>query len=358
MPALHPALLMVLQLALSLVFTLASVLVFFYAERKGSAFIQDRLGPTHVGKMGLLQPAADLIKLLGKETIVPASATKSLFLLAPFLVFAVVFSGFALLPLWPQLQVFQSVPGGLLLMLGIVSIDAIALLMAGYASRSKFPLIGAGRAVAQMVSYEVPLGISVLCFFWISGSAELHVIESLQFVSGMDRHFGLVAQPFANLAFHWQQPDGLPGWNAFRYPVLWLLVPVFYATILAESNRAPFDIPEGESEIIGGFHTEYSGFLWAVFFLAEYAMMLILSLIMSYLFFGGSASPIPSFGSASWISNPSFFWLVAKSWLICLSMIWVRWTLPRLRVDQLMTLSWKVLTPLSLAVFSFCILCH
>jgi NADH-quinone oxidoreductase subunit H len=213
-------------------------------------------------------------------------------------------------------------------------------------------MLGATRAVAQMISYEVPLGISVLAILWITGSADLLEIQETQVFSptssnGLSGIFPLIR--------NW---GGIFSWNLFQYPLLWLLLPGFYLCILAESNRAPFDIPEGESEIIGGFHTEYSGFLWAIFFLAEYAMMLILSLILSYLFLGGSASPVPHFGYFHILSEPSFFWLLAKSWLLGLSMIWIRWTLPRLRVDQLMSLGWKVLTPVSLACLLLVVLIY
>lgn len=345
-----------LQFGLTIGFVLSSVLVFFYVERKGSAFIQDRLGPAHVGKYGLLQPLADLMKLVQKETIVPGQSIQWLFLSAPFLVFAAVFTGFALVPFWPQLAHLTPIPGGILLLLGIISIDAIAVLMASYASQSKFPMLGAGRAVSQMVSYEVPLGISLLCFFWICNSAFLSDIEAIQTQANQPSIYRLIGWPWAAFQLDPAMFGGILQWNVIRYPILIFLLPGFYVSILAESHRAPFDIPEGESEIIGGFHTEYSGYLWAVFFLAEYAMMLILSLIMSYLFFGGKASPIPHFGYTSVFQQPSVFWLIAKAWLLGFSMIWVRWTLPRLRIDQLMQLCWKVLTPISLIVFLLCIL--
>lgn len=334
--------------ALSLGFTLVSVLVFFYAERKGSAFIQDRLGPTHVGKFGLLQPFADLLKLAQKETIVPTNARKYLFFLAPVLVFASVFAGFALLPLWADIITISQPNGGILLLLGLLSIEAAGIIMAGYASQSKFPWLAMGRGLAQMLSYEVPLGIAVLTFIWIANSADLAQIQAQQLEISIPT---MLHWPWNLLGFQPETLGGFFSWNVIRYPVLIFLLPGFYLSILAESNRAPFDIPEGESEIIGGFHTEYSGFLWAVFFLAEYGMMLILSLLLCYLFLGGTSSPIPHIPYLPWLSLPGLGWLVAKSWLICLSMIWIRWTLPRLRVDQLMGLSWKVLTPISLLVF-------
>jgi len=310
------------------------------------------MGPTYVGKSGLLQPAADLIKLIQKETIVPEKARKFLFLVAPFLIFASVFSGFALIPLWPDLFTIPVVPGGLILLLGVISIEAVAILLASYASQSKFPMIGAARAIAQMVSYEVPLSISVLAILWISGSADLSEIQQTQIFA---KELPARAHGLLDSVRHW---GGIFTWNLVQFPVTLFLLPGFYLCIMAESNRAPFDIPEGESEIIGGFHTEYSGFLWAIFFLAEYAMMLILSLVMCYLFFGGSASPIPDFGHPNFSSQPSFFWLVVKSWLLGLSMIWIRWTLPRMRVDQLMSLGWKVLTPISLVGFLVVVLVY
>lgn len=337
-------------------FTLASVLVFFYAERKGSAFMQDRLGPMHVGKFGLFQPAADLLKLVQKETIIPTQARKYLFLLAPFLIFSAVFSGFALLPLWPDLIPETKISGGVLLVLGLLSLEGIGILMASYASQSKFPWIAAGRALAQMVSYEIPLGISVLCFFWICNSADLLEIQQGQIQQALVLSDSWLSWPWNLFSFHPESWGGIFSWNVVRYPVVLALLPGFYLSILAESNRAPFDIPEGESEIIGGFHTEYSGFLWAIFFLAEYAMMLILSLLMCFLFFGGAASPLTSIPNLEFFSRPGFHWLVAKSWFLCLSMIWIRWTLPRLRVDQLMGLSWKILSPFALLVFFICLI--
>jgi NADH-quinone oxidoreductase subunit H len=347
-----PYLSLILFPVLALVFILGSVLFLFYSERKLSAFIQDRMGPTHVGKSGLLQPAADLLKLIQKETIVPQKARKFLFLLAPFLIFASVFSGFALVPLWPDLFPVPPVSGGLVLLLGVISIESVAILLASYASQSKFPIIGASRAIAQLVSYEVPLGITVLSVLWICGSADLGEIQAAQVYStgAQTSNVGIF-----NSIRSW---GGIFSWNIVQYPFVMILIPGFFISIMAESNRAPFDIPEGESEIIGGFHTEYSGFLWAIFFLAEYSIMLILSLVFCYLFLGGGASPVPDFGYSNFLSQPSFFWLLAKSWFLGLVMIWIRWTLPRLRVDQLMSLGWKVLTPISLIGFILIVLIY
>ncbi len=330
----------------SLTFTLSTVLIWFYAERKIAAFFQDRYGPLHVGKAGLLQPVADLLKLIQKETIVHSGARKKMFIMAPLLVFTAVFSGFALVPLFPFGTGFSQIPGGIMILMGLISIESVAILMAAYASKSQFPLLGAGRVIAQMVSYEVPLAISLICFFWIADSSSLHGIEARQ-LSGPGPSAAL-GWPLQSLGL--AEKGGIFCWNILRCPVLILLLPGFFLSILAESNRAPFDIPEGDSEIIGGYHTEYSGFLWSVFFLAEYALMLILSLVLVYLFLGGKASPLPGFGILPSLSEPHFLWMVMKTWFLGLIMIWIRWTLPRLRADQLMGLCWKVLTPISLLV--------
>ena len=187
----------ILLFGLSLGFILLSVLFLFYSERKLSAFIQDRHGPLHVGKSGLLQPAADLIKLIQKETIVPANSIKFLFLLAPFLVFASIFCGFALIPLWPALFKISYPPGGILLLLGLISIEAIAIFMAGYASQSKFPLLGAGRAVGQMISYELAMGFSIIALIMTTGSLSLRDIVTAQ--SGW--HWNVLYQPLGCLLF-------------------------------------------------------------------------------------------------------------------------------------------------------------
>jgi len=330
---------------LTLVFLLFYVLILFYSERKLAAFIQDRTGPLHTGKQGILQPFADLVKLLRKETIVPAGARKLLFVLAPFLVFAPVMAGFAFLPLWPDFFSEAGGEAGLLLLPAIISLEAIGILMAAWASQSRFPMLGAARAIAQLVAYEVPLGLVVLCILWLGGTADFREIEQAQSVAGTGGFFPGI-----------RSLGGFFAWNAIQYPVCLLLMPVFFLSMLAESNRAPFDIPEGESEIIGGFHTEYSGFLWAVFFLAEYAMMLLLSLVFCYLFLGGACSPVPQNSFLPFLACPSFFWLAAKSIFPAFLMIWIRWTLPRLRADQLSSLAWRYLTPMVFAVFCLMVL--
>jgi NADH-quinone oxidoreductase subunit H len=326
-------------------YLLFTVLVVFYLERKISAFVQDRMGPMVVGKFGLLQPFADLFKLLQKEQIVNRKAEKWLFLAAPLLLFIVVFSAFSLVPL-TAFSTPASVPTGVLFITALLSIDVLGILMAGWASGSKFSILGAMRAIGQIVSYEVPITLMVLTCVLYYGTADLGEMVQKQ---------GAAATPA------WLQhlgiQGGMFGWGIFQFPVFLPLLICFFIASLAESNRAPFDLPEGESEIIGGFHTEYSGFRWALFFLSEYAMMVILSLLSVHFFLGGWHSIWPDFKAASGQEsiNPIFglIWVWAKTLLLLVLMIWVRWTFPRLRVDQVMFICWKVLLPFCLLIFVF-----
>lgn len=307
---------------------LTFVLVVFYFERKIASFIQDRLGPMEVGKYGTLQPVADLLKLIQKEDIIPANADKTFFKIAPIVVLVAVFTSFAVIPFtsWGQASKVET---GVFFLLAIVSLDIIGLLMAGWASNNKYALFGAMRSVAQIISYEIPVGLTVLAVLCISQTLDLQEI-TIQ-----------------------QTKYGIASWNAIKAPHLFIAWIVFFIATLAQCNRAPFDIPEAESELVAGFHVEYSGFRFAIFFLAEYAMMFLVSILGAILFFGGWASPFP----LSWIKIPethilslfwSGFWLFSKSFVFMIVQIWIRWTFPRLRVDQLMTLCWKVLTPISL----------
>ena len=207
--------------------------------------------------------------------------------------------------------------------------------MAGWASNNKYSLYGAMRSVAQIVSYEIPLGLSVLSVVIITGTLDLQKISFLQ------------------------QGNGLPDWNIVQHPLLIFSFVIFFISGLAESNRTPFDLPESESELIGGYHTEYSGFRWGIFMLSEYGMMLLLSILGSILFFGGWNSPLPNIGGLKLYELTSgmvlgTFWLLAKALVLIFVQMWLRWTLPRLRVDQLMSLSWKYLTPISLLMLFIC----
>jgi NADH-quinone oxidoreductase subunit H len=335
---------------------LVLVLITFYAERKLAAFIQDRLGPMEVGKYGLLQPVADLLKLLQKEDIVPAKADKKLFLLAPIIIFPAVFAGFAIMPLHTSWQAAM-LNVGVFFVLAIISLDVVGLLMAGWASNSKFSLLGAMRSVAQIISYEVPLVLSVLCVVVLAQSLDLREIVVRQ---GTDSPETIYLFGLKVLDIKINSLGGFLTWNIVQMPLLFVVYVVFFIATLAEANRAPFDLPEGESEIIGGFHTEYSGFRFASFFLAEYAMMILVSMLGILLFWGGWLSPLPNIGSlklADWTNQNVFwaiFWLCSKTVIVLLLQVIVRWTYPRLRIDQLMHLAWKVLTPIALLMLLLC----
>lgn len=340
-----------------LVFTVFAV----YAERKLAAFIQDRLGPMEVGYKGLAQTVADLLKLLQKEDIVPAAADKILFKVAPVILFAAVFAGFAVLPLTASFT-GSTAEVGVFYLLAIISLDVLAILMAGWGSNSKFALYGALRSVAQIVSYEIPLGLSVLCVIMISQTLDLQEISYQQGIwwtayneaSGTEVNylFGLKA-----LGIDITNVGGFLTWNLVRMPLFPVVFLIFFIASLAESNRAPFDLPEAESELIGGYHTEYAGFRWSVFMLSEYGMMLLVSFLGAILFLGSWNTPFPNMGAAklaTWTSGSpgsiaghfwGGFWLVSKTLLLIFVQIWIRWTYPRLRVDQLMSLCWKYLTP-------------
>lgn len=323
---------------LTFVFYLFFLLIFVvfavYAERKTAAFIQNRLGPMEVGPKGLLQTIADLLKMLQKEDIRAKAVDLLPFLAAPFIVFAAVFAGFSVMPLNEE-SAGSSISSGLFFLLAIVSLDVLGILMAGWASNNKYSLFGAMRSVAQIVSYEIPLGLSILSVVIITGTLNLQTTSSLQV------------------------GNGFLSWNIINHPVLIISFLIFFISTLAESNRTPFDLPESESELIGGYHTEYSGFRWGIYMLSEYGMMLLLSLLGVVLFFGGWNSPFPDI--AGWGLNAATsgmlwgtFWLLSKALVLIFLQMWVRWTLPRLRVDQLMSLSWKYLTPMSILMLFVC----
>lgn len=346
------------MLALPLFLAIASgfVVVGVYTERKVSAFMQDRLGPMETGKWGLLQLFADLLKLLQKEDIVPAAADRKLFLMAPAVIFASVFAGFAVLPLTPDLQGSEAAVGVFYLM-AIVSFDVVGILMAGWGSNNKYSLFGAMRSVAQIISYEIPLGLTILCAVMICQTLNLQEISFQQGIFSGDTNylFGLKA-----LGIDVTKWGGIFTWNIVRNPFLLIAYVIFFICTLAESNRAPFDLPEGESEIVAGFHTEYSGMRFALLYLSEYAMMLLVSFLGAILFLGSWNTPLPNIGPvrlADWTSGEpgtiwgnvtAGFWLLSKVFLAVLLQMWVRWTFPRIRVDQMMFLCWKVLTPVGL----------
>ncbi len=350
-------------------FLLVYAVLAIYAERKVAAFIQDRYGPMEVGYLGIAQTIADLVKLLQKEDIVPKAADRKLFLLAPFIIFVAVFAGFAILPLTPTFK-GAGLEVGIFYLLAIVSLDVVGVLMAGWGSNNKYALYGALRSVAQIISYEVPLSLAVLCVVIIAQSPDL---QEISYQQGIWANHTLPDEAVTNYLFGLKflgvdttHIGGFLTWNIFRVPLLFVVYIVFFIASLAESNRAPFDLPEAESELVAGFHTEYSGFRWSMIMLAEYGMMLLVSFLGTILFFGSWNSPFPNIGGlalAEWTSGIpgtwsahlwGAFWMLSKTLLAVIVQMWVRWTYPRLRVDQLMSLGWKYLTPLVLILVFAC----
>jgi NADH-quinone oxidoreductase subunit H len=290
-----------------------------WLERKGLGRMQNRLGPNRVGPFGLLQPIADGIKSLTKEDIVPLRADTAVHFLAPVLLVVAAFMGFAVLPMGRNM-VLVDLDAGLLFYFAMGASTELAVFMAGWSSRNKYSLLGAMRAVAQMISYEVVLLLSSVVVVMMAGSLSLTKIVEAQ------NHYT------------W----GLPHWYIFTP---WGLAGfVMYAIAgTAETNRSPFDLPEGESELVAGYHTEYSGFKFALFFLGEYVAMLSISGLGTTLFLGGWSAP---FSFLTWV--PSWIWFFSKLMLSIFVFIWMRGTLPRLRQDQLMNFAWKFVLPMCL----------
>jgi len=345
-------------------FLLFYAILAIYAERKISAFIQDRLGPMEVGYYGVGQTVADLLKLLQKEDIIPTKAQKGLFKIAPLVIFVSVFAGFSVLPLSPS-WAGAPLSSGLFFLLAIISLDVIGIIIAGWSSNNKYSVLGTMRSAAQLISYEVPLGLSVIGVCIFTQTLNLQEISFQQGILSPEPQYLL---DMRSLDIRVEKTGGFLAWNIFRMPLLFFTWVIFFIASLAECNRAPFDLPEAESEIVAGFHTEYSGFRFAVIMLGEYAMMLLVSILGVVLFFGSWNTPLPNIGSlelASWTTGQpgtmvstlwGIFWLMSKALFFVGVQMWIRWTYPRLRVDQLMTVSWKYLTPISLVlivVFAF-----
>lgn len=329
-------------------FAFAALFALFgvYAERKVSAFIQDRLGPTETGKFGSLQTFADILKMLQKELITPAAADKILFALAPFIIFIAVYLGFAVMPWGPGL-VPVSLNIGLFYVFAIISIETLGILMAGWGSNNKYSLLGAMRSVAQVISYEIPAGFAIISVVMIAQTLDLQQISVQQ---------GVLSTETIKFLGFWDVTHigGILSWNIFRAPHLIIAFIIYFIASLAECNRAPFDIPEAESELVAGFHTEYTGLRFAFVFLAEYSMMFLVSMLGTILFLGAWNTPLPNIGAvhlADWTTGWGWgiLWVSVKALLLVAVQMWIRWTLPRFRIDQLMNLCWKVLTPLAFA---------
>ena len=298
---------------LFLVLNLAAILTM--AERKVSGYIQLRYGPNRVGPRGLLQPAADVFKLFSKENLSPKRADRWIFLAAPIAMFIPAAAVWLIVPFAPE-AVVANLNIGLLFFVSITSIGALGVIMAGYGSRSNFSLLGALRGAAQMISYEVPLILSLLGIIMITGSLSL-----VDVVNGQAGGF----------------------WHWFFLPQFPMFI-VFYIAGLAEVKRVPFDLPEGESEIVGGFMVEYSGMTWALIQASEFASLGLMSAIHTTLFLGGWQPPIDALD----LGNFNWIWFGLKTALVLFTFQWIRWSIPRLRMDQLMDFGWKVLVPVCL----------
>ncbi|MXV81922.1 NADH-quinone oxidoreductase subunit NuoH [Candidatus Poribacteria bacterium] len=291
-------------------------LVLVLAERKVSARFQNRTGPMRVGPWGTLQTLADGVKLIFKEDFIPPQGDKLLFLLAPYIIFACSFAVFAAIPFSDGILV-SDFNIGIFYIMAISSVIVMGVIMAGWSSNSKWSLLGSLRSAAQIVSYEIPLGLSILTVVMLVESLSMQEIVA-------------------------SQSNGVFSWLIFRTPFAFIAFFIFFISSIAEVNRTPFDLPEAESEIVAGFHTEYSGMRFALFFIAEYANMFAVSAIAVTLFLGGWEGVLPGYDILG--GFPGF---VIKSMALVFLMMWLRWTLPRLRVDQLMNLCWKYFIPIA-----------
>jgi NADH-quinone oxidoreductase subunit H len=293
-------------------------------ERKLIGWIQIRIGPNRVGPLGLLQPIADGIKLMFKEVIFPTNANKALYVLAPILTLMPAVAAWAVIPFSSDL-VLSDINAGLLYVMALTSMGVYGVIIAGWASNSKYAFLGAMRSAAQMVSYELAMGFALVVVLMVSGSLNLSDIVEAQ---------GRGKAATAGLTFL--------SWNWL--PLLPMLV-VYFVSGIAETNRAPFDVVEGESEIVAGHMVEYSGMAFALFFLAEYMNMLLIAALTTVMFFGGW---LPPFSSTVLNAIPGLVWFVAKVFVVVTMFLWIRATLPRYRYDQIMRLGWKIFIPLTL----------
>ncbi len=312
-----------IQIGLVVVITTGWVAYATYLERKISAFMQARLGPMRVGPWGLLQPIADGLKLLTKEDFVPENADRWIFFVAPYIAVVAAFIVMAVVPFGPDWAVITDVNIGVLFVLAVSSVGVLALILAGWSSNSKYALLGALRSSAQMVSYEVSMGLAI--------------IGALMFARTLSLSGVVIAQASDSVWFLFYQPIGFV---------------IFLISGIAENNRAPFDLPEAESELVAGFHTEYSGFRWSLFFMAEYAAMVVVTAVATTLYLGGWYFPwvgrLETAGYHNLYVAISVIVFLAKAGLLLYLYFWLRWTLPRFRYDQLMDLGWKWMLPAAL----------
>ena len=327
--AINYILIPLIKIALILAIVPGYVAVITLAERKVIAWMQVRLGPMRVGPWGILQMVADPLKLLLKEDIVPERADRWVFTLAPIICLIPAFIVLAVIPIGPPITILgkpitmylTDINIGVLYVLSISSVGVLGIILGGWASNSKYPLLGALRSAAQMVSYEVALGFSIIGVLMLSGSLSLVKIVEAQKNAGF--------------------------WYVFLQPVGFIL---FFVCGVAETNRAPFDLPEAESELVAGFHTEYSGFRFSLFFLAEYANMLTVAMMAVTLFWGGWMRPFPNVAALGFLDViPGVLWFIAKVIVFLYFYLWFRASWPRYRYDQLMKIGWQYLLPISMA---------
>ena len=290
-----------------IILVVINALILTWAERKVAGHMQRRIAAKEVGPFGLIQPIADSLKLLGKELLTPVNVERPLYFLAPTLIFIPVLVSFIVIPFDACLQV-KDINVGILVILAFSSLSTLSILIAGWGSNNKYSLIGAVRSVAQNIAYEIPLLLSLLSIVIIASSLSLRDIVEAQ--KGM---WFVIYQPFAFL--------------------------IYFIAGVAETNRTPFDLPEAESELVAGFHTEYSGMRFAIFFLAEYTNIMIISAIATTFFLGGYLGPV----------LPGIVWFLIKTYFLVFVILWFRWTFPRVRFDQLLNFSWKILIPVSFA---------
>jgi NADH-quinone oxidoreductase subunit H len=310
---------------------LVVVAYYTYAERKIIASMQGRLGPNVVGPKGLMQPFADGVKLFFKEIVIPADSNKFLFLLAPVITFTVAFSAWAVIP-FDSTMVLADINAGLLYILAMTSLGVYGIIIAGWSSNSKYALLGAMRSASLIIAYEIAMGFSLVGVIMVSGSLNLGDIVNSQ----------------AGSIFNW------------LWVPLFPLFIIYFIAGVAETNRAPFDVAEGESELVAGFHVEYSGMGFAIFFIAEYANMILISILTAILFFGGWLSPFNIDNSIAleindyanhiilFLISDGVHWLIIKTLFFMFCFIWFRATFPRYRYDQIMRLGWKILIPITI----------
>jgi NADH-quinone oxidoreductase subunit H len=284
-----------------------NIIIIVWMDRRVASLFQERIGPNRVGPFGILQSLVDAVKLIGKESIIPAAVDKTVYKIAPIFIFTVTFMMYAVLPYGKDMSAVN-LNLGILYFIAVSSTSPIAILMAGWSSNNKYSLLGGMRTIAMVVSYEIPLAFSMLGIVMITGTLNLNEIVASQ--SSV--------------------------WNIVLQPVAFV---IFIIAALAELNRSPFDMTEAEQEIVAGFHTEYSGMRFALFFMAEYANLFVVSALGVTLFFGGWHGPI----------LPSWLWFMLKSYAMIFFILWIRWTMPRARIDKMMKFNWKFLIPLSIA---------